>query len=177
MKIYRYIADADNYNCLYTESINSERKNGIGRGQSLQDGWSPLSVEDDLEGDAGNFPALTDPIPVLTENTWKILEPYLKNSVEALELVSKNAKYYALNVLDIVDALDLNKSEISYRSSGRVSSIQKFVFFPEKIASKLMFKVPQTKGLDVYVSDEFKKIVEQEGLKGLDFSKILFTTE
>ena len=177
MKIYIYLAHANVYNSFLTDKEYWQIKNTIGRGNSLLENWEPFPVREKMKGMPSDFPALNGPIPAFSEKAWLKLNPYIGNTVEALKLITEHGTYYAINVLDIVDALDHTNSEISFNSaSGRVSRIKKYVFDKEKIKGKYLFKIPETKGLEVYVSEEFKKIIEAEKLEGLDFKKLLFQT-
>lgn len=184
MKIYCFKASASRFNSFLFNKDYWDIQDSIGVGHSLIGKWTPIPVRNLFKEDegefpktAGDFPSLSGSIPVVSEKAWQILSAYIKNEVEALPLITKTGSYFALNVLDIVDGLDKEKSEISYRSSGRVSRVFKYVFHEEKIKGKYMFKIPETKGLEVYVSEEFKKLIEENNLKGLDFSKIVFTAE
>ena len=180
MKIYEYIADGDRHNYFITDQEHHEVKTSVGRGVSLINSWKPIPVRNffgEKEGlflnKISDFPSLRD--PVLSEKAWKVFEPYIKHYVEPLPLITPEGKYFALNILNIIDALDKEKSEVSYnRVTNRVSRILKHVFHTDKIEGQLIFKVPETLGLGVYVSEEFKKIVEDNNLKGLDFSTVVF---
>lgn len=182
MKIYEYISDGDRFNYFITDQKYYEKKNSVGRGESLIRSWDPLPVRNffgEKEGlfpeKISDFPSLIMGDPVFSEQAWRIFEPIIGSYTEPLPLITVEGKYYALNILNIIDALDKENSQISYNKvTGRVSRVFKHVFNTDKIKDQLIFKVPETKGLEVYVSEEFKKIVEKNNLKGLDFSNVLF---
>lgn len=182
MNIYEYIADGDRYNYFITDQKYYEVKTSIGRGVTLINSWIPMPVRNffgDKEGvfldKTSDFPSLMTGDPVFSEKAWKVFEPFIGNYTEPLPLITAEGKYYALNILNIIDALDKENSEISYnRVTGRVSRVFRHVFHADKIEGQFIFKVPETKGLEVYISEDFKRIAEENGLKGLDFSKVVF---
>lgn len=172
MKIYKYIADSDIYDSLLFEEKDWDKADYFASGDRLPPELKYFSLQDHIVGKKGDFPSLNPHIPVFTPKAWKQLN-HLLSQIETLSL--NQGEYMALNVLNIVDALDKTQSELTQnRVTGRVSSIQKYVFMEEKLHNKHLFKIPETLGLEVYVSDTFKKVVEDNGLEGLSFEKLVY---
>src|SRR5690554_3152186 len=129
MKIYKYIADSDEFNSFITVKEHREIYSSIGKGSSLVHSWKPMPVKNffkDKEGvfmnRIGDFPSLVIGDPVFSEKAWGVFKPYIGKYTEPLPLITTEGKYYALNILNIIDALDKENSEISYRSRDRKST-------------------------------------------------------
>jgi hypothetical protein len=124
----------------------------------------------------GDFPNLSWAGPVFSQRAWDLLGPLIASSVEALPIIHPSGKrYYIINVLDVIDCLELERCETN-RNSGSLkddfSAIYVYAFKEDMIRDKHIFKAPQTKYLEEYVSEEFKRVVEKNGLVGLAFRQI-----
>jgi hypothetical protein len=169
MKIYRYVPESDDYDCL----DNRGDWGSFDLGRPLAATWKPVRVEmDDHAGRTADFPSLLGPIPVFSERAWEVLQPLLGASVEALPLNCDRGIFFVVNVLDHVDCLDYDRAEVTHYSSGRVMMVDKFAFKPGSLHGKNMFKLPETAKSEVFVSESFKKIVEKAGLTGLWFEEL-----
>ena len=132
----------------------------------------PPGIEDYIVGQKGEFPSLDRIMPVVSKKAMKVLRSLMNKSVEILPL---NSDYWVLNILDVLNCLELDKSKITRNPvTQRVSSIQKYVLHLDKIADKHIFKITETKGLEVIISDNFREIVEKNNLNGLSFSEVIF---
>ena len=72
----------------------------------------------------------------------------------------------------IVDALDLDRSELVRFSSGRVMDITRYVFQPEAIRGVHAFKIPEMARGSLLVSSEIVDAVERAGLRGTGFEQV-----
>ena len=174
MAIYRYVADADQFDCI---SVAREHRRLFDRfcdGQLLTDWWAPIPVDVDASRDGpGDFPSLYCHAPVFSERAWDALTPFVAHTAEALPLIYPgDRKYFVINVLDMVDGLDHSTSVIDRYSDGRISHVEHYSFQREHLEGKHFFKIPETAGLEVLVSDEFREAVESHGLKGLIFQQL-----
>ena len=93
-----------------------------------------------------------------------------------MPLKSKDGEYYAYNVTNVVDALDMDKSDLKLFSDGDVMDITQYVFHEHLLLNELIFKIPQKKAL-VYVTDAFVKRVRDEELLGFHFPEVYPYTE
>ena len=99
------------------------------------------------------------------------------SKIEILPLICKEKNLYAINVLDvcdITDILDMNKSEFDYFRSGRIMRVKKFIFIPERIEGKDIIML--NGWMQVVVSDNFKHVVEENNLIGVTF-ELLWDSE
>lgn len=94
--------------------------------------------------------------------------------LEFLPLSVADTTIWAVNVLEILDCLDEEKSDLKrFTSSGRVQRINNYVFKSAMIhQAELIFKIPQKIRTGIYATDRFKDKVEQAGFTGLKFEKI-----
>ena len=106
-----------------------------------------------------------------------ILDKLLHGHVDFLSLAShtiRDDQYYIVYPRTILDCLDNDLSEFRRLSSGYIVGVAKFVFKPECIGATPIFRLPIA-GSPIgrpYVSDEFKKLIEDHSLTGLEFEKV-----
>jgi hypothetical protein len=116
----------------------------------------------------GDAPCFTS--PVLSKKAVKCLKPLISENVEILPLKFKEGKYFAVNIITVLDAIDYEKSEyITFSDKKRIMLFDKYVFIEEKVANIPIFKIVDEKRRDGFVSDEFKRIVEKNNLRGFKF--------
>lgn len=85
---------------------------------------------------------------------------------------------YLLNIVDIKtsEIIDFEQSEFEYdEKNDTIFMIDKLAFLPQKLQNSHLFKI-KNKGhyfkSATFVSDEFRKTVEQHNLTGLKFSEL-----
>lgn len=109
---------------------------------------------------------------VLDQKAAQLFQAWVAPSIELLPLKTDHGDFYLLHVLDIIDCIDYKRSEIIYyQSTGRLAGIPKRVFRKELIAGKHIFMLPEDGMPNIYISDEFKKAIEDNGLEGVKFIK------
>jgi hypothetical protein len=148
--------------------------------------WTPLPITriDDVEEDSsklepGDFPGLSNfcALPVFSARAWEVLSRHIDCRWEALPLTPpKWTQLYLIHVMERIDCVDLDRSEVSRFSDGGVMRIERFCLKPEKLEGKHIFKTPIESGGDLLVDDVFREIVQQNGLKGLTFRQGLIPT-
>jgi len=97
-----------------------------------------------------------------------------------IEVVNKDTgeeigKYSVVNVLPMLDALDLENSvytmfDIEGRDEKRLSVV-KYGIKEEKVGGHHIFRLKDSI-FAVFVSEEFKRIVEKNKMLGMDFQKV-----
>jgi hypothetical protein len=104
-----------------------------------------------------------------------VLQLFLDQAGEQLPLYHEGRKLVLLNVTYVLNCLDARKSKYD---PDLPHMIDKYVFQPERLEYSL-FKIPETRMSELLAveglaapSDEFKAMVEQEGLTGLQFQKM-----
>jgi hypothetical protein len=101
-----------------------------------------------------------------------ILEPLIADQVEFLLLKTDVGLFYDMNIKR-VDCLDVSRSVvIRFKSSGRVMDIEKYAFLWERIEGIHIFCIPELGATPIFVSDAFKKTVEENHLTGFVFMPV-----
>jgi hypothetical protein len=115
----------------------------------------------------------SDGYPIVSERTVSVLEKYLEGRVQVLPVIyNDNDKLFVLNVTNLIDCLDHERSEIRRLSSGRVGSIDNYVFKYHLLNDAYIFKIPETPRSRIFVNDTFKSAVEEAGLIGFVFIEV-----
>lgn len=110
---------------------------------------------------------------LLNERAKNILEPVLSEYVEFLPVIYKQP-LYLMHVLCVADALDLDNI-IANTYAGKIGYIKKFAFKEERIPPFPVFRILCEGRLYtgvIFVKDEFKKIIEENGLTGFSFEEV-----
>ncbi|OAB43952.1 hypothetical protein PBAT_17175 [Paenibacillus antarcticus] len=78
-----------------------------------------------------------------------------------------------LNVINVLDCVDWERSDIQRFKDGSWAGFNKIVFDFIRIPDNTyMFKFKEMAGVCVYVTEAFKDLIESNKLKGLDFSEV-----
>lgn len=107
---------------------------------------------------------LTD-IPIVSVDVMSFLLPILKDKAQFIPIIY-DEPYYILNVLNVVDALDHNRTIITN------SNIRKAYFNEDVVKNQLIFKVPENISGTIYVTDELVDMIHSSKFKGYEFTEI-----
>ncbi|HEX2573750.1 MAG TPA: DUF1629 domain-containing protein [Polyangia bacterium] len=182
-KIFRLDPNPDQHDDLLTIPRRGvawfEVFNRLSRGGGRCAGWwEPVPMEwtratvrknrgkpVDIIGLMGNGLAFSD-------RAAEALAPLVGEVIELLPLAHDGpGRFHAVNMLDIVDCLDEEQSILDRSSSGRISSVEKYVLKPGSTDGHHLFKCKQCLLHDL-VSAEFKARVEEKGLVGAYFKPV-----
>ena len=109
---------------------------------------------------------------VLSGNALAALDPVLRPSGHAFEIVPPHPKGYKLFVCyREVDALDIEKSDCTFFDDGKVWKVARHELRAEALASADVFRLKHQRHV-VYVSDTFVRLTEEAGLTGFQFKPI-----
>ena len=150
-----------------------------GTPQVWKDRWQPPKVrfqhEDiDLGGYpepllyGSNFPGFYT-LPAWDAKAIALLDPLVGNAVEYLPFDCDEGEFWLVNVLNVADCLDHDQSEFTYLPSGKIKGIRRYVFKPNCLEGHHIFRTPEHNYSRIFVSDEFKALVENSDLVGLKF--------
>lgn len=113
----------------------------------------------------------TDDI-VCNEEAYTVLKNKLDSYGEWLPILIEGVSYWLLHVTKKtgMDFVDLNKSE---RIVDRVGDIEvrKLTFYSEKIEELLILKTEYNNYKNIYCTEAFKSLLEENDLKGMIFSE------
>lgn len=173
MKVYRLINDSKAMNLRgiedsvrYVHPIGSDFN-----GEPKQNVWSPVKIETLYKKKYSDFPYFRYGVPVFLIRVKEIIAPFISNEVEFLPLIHEELELYIVNVTNVLDCVDFERSEARRNSNGKIIAFNKVVFDCNRIPSNTyMFKIKEHANTHVYVTDLFKDLIERHKLKGLDFS-------
>ncbi|MDR6224760.1 imm11 family protein [Desmospora profundinema] len=143
----------------------------------IADKWGNVEVYTLTEGYQSDFPHFWgsgDDVPVFSEKALYIVNDLIEDQVELLPLNHPKHKYFAIHVLNAVDAINYDNAIVRQLKSGLRVSFTKYSFFPEKLIDQHIFKVYLDESVfsRVFVSDKFKKRVTSSSLVGYDFVEV-----
>lgn len=142
----------------------------LSKSERLGQIWKPLVFMKKIQKKNPDFVHIADSGIAITENALKVLRPLLEKSVEILPLKSVGTKLYFVNVLEVLDCLNEEKTEyrLSLVTKTKVG-INKYALKPEKIIDKHIFKIKGDR-FGVFISDQFRRICQNNQLQALDFA-------
>jgi len=178
MNVYLLRADANRYTGIIP--TNNDDWDVFQRfdGSRLIESWSPLKVSYDVEDSRAlaesDFPTLATHVPVFSQRAVDFLGGLLTKNGELLPLDCQGVKYFAYNVTNLVDALDLHQSEIVRFSTGRILDITRYAFHSARLphSNGCIFKLKQTPLMDVFVNEHFTAVVEKNCLTGFTLKQV-----
>ncbi|MRN55975.1 imm11 family protein [Paenibacillus monticola] len=142
-------------------------------GESKIKGWWPIQVETLHKNTYSDFPYYLTEIPLVSEKVKRILEPYIADEVEFLPLIHEGKNIYMVNVINILDCIDWQSSEVDWFKEKYFMGFIKLRFNFSKIPNNIyLFKIKETSGTRVYITDAFKELIERNHLQGLDLSVV-----
>ncbi|HEX2572005.1 MAG TPA: DUF1629 domain-containing protein [Polyangia bacterium] len=149
-----------------------------GKGVRCADWWQPVPMEwkparvRKNRGKPVDFIGLMGLGLAFSDRAAEVLAPLLGNAIELLPLTYDGpGRFQVVNILDIVDCLDEERSITDRYSDGQISSVKKYVFKPGSTDGHHLFKCKQCLLHDL-VSAEFKALVEKTGLIGAYFKPV-----
>lgn len=119
---------------------------------------------------------------------WFVVSPKLKALLEQLhteiqflpiEVVEQSGRgtyqYFVANVLKLVDALCLERSEyftLELPEEGPVYSVIKYAIYQDKTDGADVFKLANRQEIPLFVSERFKQAIEEQGITGIALHEI-----
>jgi hypothetical protein len=145
-------------------------------GTPKRDTWTPFGVRllrKDEDGQVlaeSDFPWLGAHAPVLRRKAVDAVGELFSANGELLPLLCDSAELYVFNVLNVVDALDLERSELAFfPNSNRIMRVKRHAFSAERLRGLKIFKVPQLLRHSVYVTEDVVETVRAADLTGVGF--------
>ncbi|MEY8743370.1 imm11 family protein [Paenibacillus tundrae] len=177
MKIYEFKHDVKSKLLAAVEDESHPIKSSF-HGQKKKNVWTTINVETLHKKTYSDFPKFRIGKPVISKRVKETMEQeqLLKEEVEFLPLMNDNDELFMLNVTNILDCVDYNRSGIDRFEDGSWFRFNKLVFDPTKIPDgTCMFKIKETAGVQVFVTEKFKEWIEEHKFKGLHFSVVCDT--
>ena len=173
MKIWKLSAALNDYVILEDVKDCSLEEIRSFDGRSKAKNWEPMEVkrsEDSINRPLSDFPGFIL-MPVFSDKALKVLKDLVKDNVETLRLKFDEGEYFAINITKVLNILDYQRAKYkTFRDGKRIMRIEKYVFKAcEDLEACHIFRLFDEKRGDPFVSDAFKKAVEENGLTGFRF--------
>lgn len=179
MKIWHLFFEVDLYdNLIPVREFTAEEIQSFD-GRKKKENWKPLPVKR-MEPEKGlelsDAPGFT--IPVFSRRALEVLRPLIQNSAEELELLFPEEEYFGINVTTVLNVIDYAKSQYKTFSDGkRIMVFEKYAFnVCDEITQNNIFKIVDEPRRRPFVTDKFKKTVEENNLTGFKF-KLVWDSE
>lgn len=174
MKLWKLWAEGDAFdNLVPVVPLTFDDYNSFD-GSPRADIWKPLPVrrmEPEKELPLSDFPGFA--LPVFSKKAWDCLEPIIGGQVEVLPLVFEEGPYFAINVINVLNAIDYEKSVYqTFTSSLRIMMFTKYVFVKEKVKNHSIFLLSDERRRRPFVSDAFVTMVKSNNLTGFRFELV-----
>ena len=143
-------------------------------GRTQMSNWKPVRVQrsyHDENLELSDYPNFC--FPICSEKAVYLLKPLIGSDVEFLPVEYCEGKYCVINILTVINAVDRSKSAYrTFRDGKRIMAFMKYAFFPEVVANVPVFKITEERTRYPFVSDAFKRVVEDDCLTGFEFTLV-----
>ena len=185
MRIYRMEADLAEKNVTFLDLLDHEAflkfNKELRRGLPVSDAFRFVELErDKTKTREKEFMDcsqvwITMGIVLFNQKAKDCLEGVFGDYVEFVPAKYQDDIYYIVNVLNIIDGINYEKSEFEKLDDGRPYSINKFSLRPNMVNNISIFKLfleDRIYSTEIFVSQEVKDIVEANGLTGFSFEEV-----
>ena len=185
MRIYRMKADLAEKNVSFLDLLDQEAfmkfNKELRRGLPVSDEFRFVELERDKSNprekefmDCSKL-WITMGTVLFNQKAKDCLEGVFGDYVEFVPAKYQDDIYYIVNVLNIIDGINYEKSEFEKLDDGRPYSINKFSLRPNMVNNISIFKLfleDRIYSTEIFVSQEVKDIVEANGLTGFSFEEV-----
>lgn len=170
MKVWILDCDVDTYeNITWEKEIDIDFIQSFDGSEKKKD-WIPVPVKRMYTRTFSDSPGLSPHIPVFSEKAATVLNDLLAGNVETLPLDSADGIFYAVNVTTVLDCIDYRRSRYkTFRDGKRIMRFMEYAFDAKKIEGVHIFKIKDEPLKRPFVSEKFKKTVEENRLTGFRF--------
>jgi hypothetical protein len=143
--------------------------------------WTPPAVYvQNPKLKKGSFSHLCSGAFVADLSVSEALRTVLEAAGELLPLPHQGTLFHLMNVLECVNCLDEHNTKwVLGKTTNAKIRISEYHFYPNRFSESTLFKIPETAMGEVLTvsglkdpEDEFKSIVEHEGLEGIIFEEL-----
>ena len=185
MRVYRMKADLAEKNVSFLDLLDQEAfmkfNKELRRGLPVSDAFRFVELERDKSNprekefmDCSKL-WITTGIVLFNQKAKDCLEGVFGDYVEFVPAKYQDDIYYIVNVLNVIDGINYERSEFRKTGDGKPYAVNKFSFKPNRVKNIPIFKVFFWKniyGSDIFVSQEVKDIVAANGLTGFSFEEV-----
>lgn len=148
------------------------------QGNSKSKAWMPIIIqkaEDNSTADIADASAFPF-FPIFSKKAVDCLLPVIDCDVEILPLIFEGdvGQFFGINIIKVLDVVNYDKSDfVRFKNSNKILTFRKLVLRKELICDDI-FKIKDMPiGCQQFVSEEFKRIVEENNLTGFIFEPCL----
>ena len=187
MNVYKVVTTTDSFRRLDFDQRLSSREVLHKKFQELEccglpkTKWSPppMHFGNPLKPEPDFWGCNIDGAIVIHPRAQELLGMFLERAGEILPIKHKGVTYFALNILQVWDCVDEDKSEwYKSASTGERFRVKVPFFVPQHFEASTLFKIP-TRETTIYCwegnkdpEEEFKACVEKNKLTGLRFDLV-----
>lgn len=181
MKIWRLKNNLKDFESVQLKDVDDDFltyfMSEIKFGKMQKDKFSYLEVEIVDKGEISDLPKFwtCSGIFVLSERAKTCLDELIKDCVEFIPLKCHDRVLYLINILSIIDAINYEQASFERLSTGLVVGMNQYSFHKERIEGLNIFVTTlngHIHSTEVFVTSEFKDIVEKNNLKGFKFVEV-----
>jgi hypothetical protein len=180
MKIYSDYGDERFANLLYRDRVVADHLYYHAAGTSLVRDWKVVDV---VKGTDNGRTTSRKPVGNLAElervGNWTldaqardVLEPFLAANGELLPLRYGSEPRWLFNCTNSISSIDLALSVVDRFSDGKINYLRGPLFFKHDMVEDAWIFMPAERPAEIFVTDKFLKVVEDNKLTGFKFKQI-----
>ncbi len=174
MRIYLLDKDVDNYRSCFIKDTSLDKKQlrGFNKGEviNLDDNTIDFCFDQEHDCPIGNVFHCWDMKGFLVDDYFYNLFSKMNNS--NIQFINFSNNFYLFNNLNVVNALDKTKTEFEI-IQDIIVGVKKHVFLNQQYPFIFQINLPTGFVIrDYYVTDEFKKFIIDNNIKGFLFKEI-----
>ncbi|MDS0527698.1 hypothetical protein NNC19_18575 [Clostridium sp. SHJSY1] len=111
---------------------------------------------------------------LFSERAKEIINENFGEYIQLLPMIYEDKNFYIDNILNTVDCVDLDKSDLKIIMGKYIVDVYKYVL-KENAKEFPIFKIyldGVKVTVDTFVNDEFKKVIEDNNLEGFKFTEV-----
>jgi len=184
MKYYKLLMDLDRPNDIVAHCINDFgiEDEELTIGKEFQ-GWDDRFkfFYDKTEGTIATDYLANDMCWFVVSDKLKIIMETMNSNIQFLpiEVLEKESEkkliYYVANILKLVDALCLEKSdyfETDIPNIGIIYTISNYAIYEKKVQNIDIFKLSGNQEIPIFISEDFKEAILKNDITGIDFLEV-----
>src|SRR5229473_1193138 len=171
MKIFELEGDIQLLTLTYDDKLTELIKRE--RGKRMRAFWGKVSLES-KKGTVkkgtplGDCPYFVTEILIVSEKLKGLIQSFTDDEIEFLPVdIDGQPGYSYMNVLCILDALDLKKTELKRFDSGKIMYVIQAQYHDEIVNGHHIFMLPNYHG--IYISEDLKKYLEDNYVHGATY--------
>lgn len=174
MKIWKMNKEVNDFATFFLEDKNEEKYIE----DRLINGWKKLrltskDITDSPIGDCSHI-WIYESHFLFSERAKEIINENFGEYIQLLPMIYEDKNFYIDNILNTVDCVDLDKSDLKIMMGKYIVDVNKYVF-KENVKNFPIFKIyldGVRVTVDTFVNDEFKKVIEDNNLEGFKFTEV-----